>query len=379
MLPFLRDRFGNAASRSHSLGWFAEEAVEQARDRVATLIGARPREIIWTSGATESNNLAINGTMRAESRRGNHVVTQATEHKAVLDPVARLANDGVEATILGVDREGRVDPAAVENAITDRTVLVSIMVANNEVGAVQAVAEIGEICRRRGVTFHADAAQAAGRIPLDVDGLNVDLLSISGHKMYGPKGVGALFVRRRSPRVRCEAILHGGGHERGLRSGTLNVPGVVGLGSAAMIAQEEMPEESARLAELRNRLESGLLDRLSGVTVNGSREHRLPNLTNMSFQHVEGEALMTAAGELAVSSGSACTSGSIGSSHVLRALGVEDELAPSSIRFSVGRFTTSEDIDWVVDRIVAVVERLRDLSPFADVACNTVGPIEHHT
>ena len=368
MLPFFREHFGNAASRSHQFGWTAEEAVEKARRQVAELIGADEKEIIWTSGATESNNIALKGVARTHRDKGRHIISQPTEHKAVVDPCKYLEQDGYRVTYLPVNNRGRVDPDQLGQAIGDDTILVSIMLANNEIGTIHPVAEIGRICKEKGVIFHTDAAQAFGKIPIDVEAMGIDLLSISGHKIYGPKGVGALYVRRRHPRVRCEALFHGGGHERQMRSGTPNVPGIVGLGTAAQIARQEMSPESERLAELRDRLWSGLESRLDHIACNGDPEHRLPNILNISFHYVEGESLMMAFKTVAVSSGSACTSASLEPSYVLEALGVGKDLAHSSIRFSPGRFTTRRDIDYAVDQVVKAVNRLREMSPLYEMA-----------
>lgn len=367
MLPYFTEKFGNAASRNHAFGWQAEEAVENAREQVAELIGASPKEIIFTSGATESNNLAIKGVASMYRKKGNHIITCVTEHKAVIDPLKRLERDGWNVTWLAVDPDGRVDPRQVREAITDQTVLVSIMVANNEVGTIQPIAEIGAICKEKGVLFHTDAVQAAGKIPLDVQKMGIDLLSLSGHKMYGPKGVGALYVRRKDPRVRLDAIQDGGGHERGMRSGTLAVPLIVGLGAAAEIARKEMPEESARLLHLRERLRQGIMGQLDHVEVNGHPSERLPGNMNLSFGFVEGEGLMMGIKDIAVSSGSACTSASLEPSYVLKALGADDERAHSSIRFGIGRFNTEEEIDFVIRDVVRAVNHLREMSPLYEM------------
>ena len=362
MLPYFGERFGNAASKSHSFGWKAEEAVEEAREEVARLIGATAREIVWTSGATESDNLAVKGVARFHAAKGRHLVTTAIEHKAVLDSMAALARDGFEVTVLPVGREGIVDPEAVRAAIRPDTVLVSVMHANNEVGTVQPLEEIGRITREKGVLLHTDAVQSLGRIPFDVEALQADLVSLSAHKMYGPKGVGALYVRRR-PRARLVAQIDGGGHERGYRSGTLNVPGIVGFGRAAVLAREELLVEAPRLLALRERLRRAILAGLDRVTVNGSLEHRLPGNLNLSFAHVEGEALLIAMKDVAVSSGSACTSASLEPSYVLRAMGVPDDLAHSSIRFGLGRFNTEEEVDHVARVVIEKATRLREMSP----------------
>jgi cysteine desulfurase len=362
MLPYFGERFGNAASKSHSFGWKAEEAVEEAREEVARLIGASAREIVWTSGATESDNLAVKGVARFHAAKGRHLVTTAIEHKAVLDSMAALARDGFEVTVLPVSGEGIVDPGAVRAAIRPDTVLVSVMHANNEVGTVQPLEEIGRITRDKGVLLHTDAVQSLGRIPFEVEAVQADLVSLSAHKMYGPKGVGALYVRRR-PRARLVAQIDGGGHERGYRSGTLNVPGIVGFGRAAALAREELAGEAPRLLALRERLRRAILAGLDRVTVNGSLEHRLPGNLNLSFAHVEGEALLIAMKDVAVSSGSACTSASLEPSYVLRAMGVPDDLAHSSIRFGLGRFNTEEEVDHVARVVIEKATRLREMSP----------------
>jgi cysteine desulfurase len=361
MMPYLTGKFGNAASRSHRFGWEAEQAVEAARKQIASLIGASPQEIIFTSGATESDNLAIKGVAEAYAGQGDHIIACAIEHKAVLDVCRMLERRGTRVTLLPVDRDGRVDPSAVEAAIDQRTVLVSIMYANNEVGTIQPAAEIGRICRQRGVLFHSDAAQAVGKVPVSVDRECIDLLSISAHKLYGPKGVGALYVRRRDPRVRLSAQMDGGGHEHGMRSGTLNVPGIVGLGYACALCAREMNEESARLGRLRDRLRAKLESELDGVCVNGSMDRRLPHNLNMSFARVESESLMMGMRGVAVSSGSACTSAVIEPSYVLRAMGVGDDAAHSSIRFGFGRFNTEEDVDCAAEGLIQAVNRLREL------------------
>ena len=359
MLPFFTERFGNPHSKQHAWGWDAREAVEAARTQVAALINASANEITFTSGASESNNLAIKGVVAARRERGNHVVTVEIEHKSVLDVCRGLAADGIEVTVLGVAPDGRVDLDALKRAMTPRTVLVSIMGANNEIGTVQALAEIGAIARERGVLFHTDAAQAAGKIPLDVDAMAIDLLSLTAHKFYGPKGSGALFVRRMKPRLTLTAQIEGGGQENGLRSGTLNVPGIVGLGRAAEICRLEMADESRRLGSLRDRLLDGLRARLGEVRVNGSLEHRLPHNLHVSFDGIEGEALLMALDGIAVSTGSACASGSQAPSHVLEAIGATGDRARASIRFGIGRTTTAAQIDFAVDRVVTAVSALR--------------------
>jgi len=359
--------FGNAASRSHVFGWTAERAVDDAREKVGALIGASGKEIVWTSGATESDNLAIKGAAEFHKDRGNHIITSQTEHKAVLDTCKRLEKEGFEVTYLPVEKDGRVMPEAVRAAMTDRTIVVSIMLANNEIGTVNPVDEIGQVVKERGALFHIDAVQGVGKIPFDVNTARADLVSLSAHKMYGPKGVGALYVRRK-PRVRITAQIDGGGHERGMRSGTLNVPGIVGFGKAAEIARAEMPAEAARLLALRERLRRGIQAKVDHTYVNGSLEHRLPGNLNISFAYVEGEAMMMGLKEIAVSSGSACTSASLEPSYVLRAVGVEEELAHTSIRFGLGRFNTEEEVDFVIDLVAGKVKKLRELSPLYEMA-----------
>jgi cysteine desulfurase len=368
MLPYFMEKFGNAASRNHSFGWAAEEGVETARERVAKLVGATTKEIIFTSGATESDNLAIKGVAEMYKEKGNHIITAVTEHKAVLDTCKRLEKYGYRVTYLPVQKDGLVDLDDLKRAMDDKTILVSIMWANNEIGVLQPVAEIGKLCRERGIIFHTDATQAVGKIPVDVNKNNVDVMSISAHKMYGPKGVGALYVRRKNPRVQISAIIDGGGHERGMRSGTLNVPGIVGLGKACAIASEEMAKESCKLAGLRNRLRDRIMDRLDEVYINGSWEYRLPGNLNISFAYVEGESLLMGINDIAVSSGSACTSATLEPSYVLKALGTGDDLAHSSIRFGLGRFNTEAEVDYVADRVVETVSRLRELSPLYEMA-----------
>jgi cysteine desulfurase len=358
MLPYLTNKFGNSASRSHSFGWAADEAVETARAQVASLIGANKDEIVFTSGATESDNLAIKGVAETNRSKGDHIITVSTEHKAVLDSCKRLEKYGYRVTYLPVQKDGLVDLEAIRHAMSDATILVTIMAANNETGVLQPITETGKLCRERGIVFHSDAAQALGKIPIDVDRQNIDLLSISAHKSYGPKGVGALYVRNG---VEIAATIDGGGHEGGMRSGTLNVPGIVGLGKACEIFREEMPHESCRLAGLRNRLHEKIKSGLDDVYVNGSLEHRLPGNLNVSFAGVDGEELMTAIDDVAVSSGAACTSAHIEPSYVLKALGISDELAQSSIRFGIGRFNTEAEIDYVADKVVHCVQQLREL------------------
>jgi cysteine desulfurase len=368
MLPYFTEKFGNAASRSHAFGWTAEEAVDYARERIAKLIGAQSeKEIVFTSGATESNNLALKGVAEFYKEKGDHIITTVTEHKAILDTCKRLEKDGFRVTYLPVAKDGRVDPKDVEKAITEKTILVSVMFANNEIGTVQPLEEIGKITRARGVLLHSDAVQGVGKVDFDVQKMNVDLASITAHKMYGPKGVGALYVRRSKPRVRLVAQMDGGGHERGMRSGTLNVPSIVGFGKAAAIMLEEGKAETKKLLALRERLRERLMGALEEVYINGSMEHRLPGNLNISFNFVEGEAMMMAIKDVAVSSGSACTSASLEPSYVLRALGVGDELAHSSIRFGLGRFNTEEEVDYVADLVIAKVKHLREMSPLYEM------------
>jgi cysteine desulfurase len=368
MLPYFTEKFGNAASRNHPFGWAAEEAVELSRERIAKLIGATAKEIIFTSGATESDNLAIKGVAEMYREKGNHIITAVTEHKAVLDTCKHLEKYGFRVTYLPVQKDGLVDLDDLKRAIDDKTILVSIMAANNEIGVLQPLAEIGKICRERGVIFHTDAVQAIGKVPVDVNKMNIDVASITAHKLYGPKGVGALYVRRKNPRVQLVPIIDGGGHERGMRSGTLNVPGIVGLGKACAIAMEEMPQESVKIAGLRNRLRDKIMGRLDEVYINGSTEHRLPGNLNISFAYVEGESLLMGINDVAVSSGSACTSATLEPSYVLKALGTGDDLAHSSIRFGIGRFNTEAEVDYVADRVIETVERLRELSPLYEMA-----------
>ena len=365
MIPYLTELFGNPASRSHPFGWTAEKAVEDAREEVAKLVNADPKEIIWTSGATESNNLAIKGAAHFYSGKGKHVITVKTEHKAVLDTVRELEREGFEATYLDVQENGLIDLEVLKAAIRPDTVVVSVMFVNNEIGVIQPIAEIGEICREKGVIFHVDAAQATGKVDIDLAKLKVDLMSFCAHKTYGPKGIGALYVRRK-PRVRLEAQMHGGGHERGLRSGTLATHQIVGMGEAFRLARLEMAEENKRVGALRDRLLKGL-SQMEEVFVNGDMEHRVPHNLNISFAYVEGESLIMAIKDVAVSSGSACTSASLEPSYVLRALGRNDELAHSSIRFTLGRFTTVEEIDYTIDLLQRKIGKLRELSPLWDM------------
>jgi cysteine desulfurase len=368
MMPYLTSVFGNAASRNHQFGWLAEEGVERGRDQVAKLIGASAKEIVFTSGATESDNLAIKGVAEMYREKGNHIITQVTEHKAVLDTCKRLEKYGYRVTYLPVQKDGLIDLDDLKRAIDDKTILVTIMAANNEIGVLQPIREIGKICREKGVLFHTDAVQAVGKVPFDVNKDNIDLASISGHKIYGPKGVGALYVRRKNPRVQLAAQIDGGGHERGMRSGTLNVPGIVGLGAACEICMLDMPDESKKLQGLRDRLRDKILNNLDEVFINGSWEHRLPQSLNISFAYVEGESLLMGINDIAVSSGSACTSATLEPSYVLKALGTGDDLAHSSIRFGIGRFNTEAEVDYIGDRVVETVKRLRELSPLYEMA-----------
>ena len=367
MLPYFGKNFGNAASRNHQFGWAAEEAVDKARQQVAALISASHKEIVFTSGATESDNLALKGVAEMYSQKGDHIITCVTEHKAVIDSAKHLEKKGVQVTYLPVGTDGLIDLDELKNAITDRTILISIMTVNNEVGVIQDIAEIGRIARENGVLFHTDAVQAVGKIPFDVDEMNVDIASLSAHKMYGPKGIGAVYVRRRNPRVLLSPIIDGGGHERGMRSGTLNVPGIVGFGKAAELALEELEEESARIFALRERLRNRLEENLDEVFINGDPERRIPGNLNISFAYVEGESLLMGLDDIAVSSGSACTSASLEPSYVLKAMGVGDELAHTSIRFGIGRFNTEEEVDYTADKVTQTVRRLRELSPLYEM------------
>jgi cysteine desulfurase len=368
MLPYFTQYFGNAASRNHEFGWLAEQAVDKARKQIADLVGASAREIIFTSGATESDNLAIKGVAEMYAEKGNHIITAATEHKAVLDTCKKLEKNGYRVTYLPVKGDGLIDLDMLRESITDKTTLVTIMYANNEIGVLQPIAEIGKICREKGVLFHTDGVQAIGKVPVDVNRDHIDLMSITAHKLYGPKGVGALYVRRKSPRVQLTAQMDGGGHERGMRSGTLNVPGIVGLGEACAICQREMPEETKRLRYLRDKLRNKLESELDEVYLNGSWEHRLPHSLNLSFAYVEGESLLMGINDVAVSSGSACTSATLEPSYVLKALGLGDDIAHSSIRFGIGRFNTEEEIDYVAEKLINVVRKLRELSPLYEMA-----------
>jgi len=369
MLPYFTQKFGNAASRNHSFGWEAEEAVDKARNQIASVINAKSKEIIFTSGATESDNLAIKGVVEFYKDKGNHIITCVTEHKAVLDSCRTLERNGkATVTYLPVDKYGMVDPDAVRAAITDKTVLITLMYANNEIGTIHPVAEIGRIAKEKGIVFHCDAVQAVGKIPVDVERDGIDLLSMSAHKIYGPKGVGAIYVRSKGPRVRITPQMDGGGHERGMRSGTLNVTGIVGLGKACEIAQAEMAEETRRMLDLRNQLQAGIFERLDEVYLNGHPTERLPGNLNVSFAYVEGESLLMGISDIAVSSGSACTSATLEPSYVIRALGIDEELAHSSIRFGIGRFNTEEEVGFVTDRVTKEVKRLREMSPLYEMA-----------
>ncbi len=367
MLPYFGTIFGNAASRNHQFGWEAEQAVDKAREQISKLIGCTPKEIIFTSGATESNNLAIKGIAEMYREKGNHVITQVTEHKAVLDTCKKLERQGFDVTYLPVQEDGLISLDALKAAITDKTILVTIMYANNEIGVVQPIQEIGKLCHERGILFHTDAVQAVGKIPVNVQSDNIDVLSMTAHKIYGPKGVGALYVRRRNPRVQITEQINGGGHERGMRSGTLNVPGIVGLGKACEIAGEEMAAETARLKDLRDYLKQKFENALDYVHVNGNMDHHLPGNLNMSFVHVEGESLLMGINDIAVSSGSACTSATLEPSYVLKALGLGDDVAHSSIRFGLGRFNNRAEVDYVSDKVIDVVQHLREMSPLYEM------------
>ncbi|OKL40163.1 IscS subfamily cysteine desulfurase [Pontibacter flavimaris] len=362
MMPYMTNMFGNAASRNHAFGWQAEEAVDYAREQIAALINCSPKEIIFTSGATESDNLALKGVFEMYASKGNHIITLTTEHKAVLDPCKHIEKMGGKVTYLKVDEKGLINLQELEEAITDKTILISVMYANNEIGVIQPIREISTIAKKRGILFFTDATQAVGKIPVDVEADGIDLMAFSAHKMYGPKGVGALYVRRKNPRVKVTAQMDGGGHERGMRSGTLNVPGIVGLGKAAEIARQDMESDSKRIAAMRDRLERELTT-IEESYVNGSTEHRLPHVSNISFKYVEGEGLMMGVKDLAVSSGSACTSASLEPSYVLKALGLSDDLAHSSLRFGLSRFTKEEEIDFAIGHVKEAVAKLRELSP----------------
>ncbi len=369
MLPYFTERFGNAASRNHSFGWEAEAAVDEAREQIVRLIhGSSPKEIIFTSGATESDNLAIKGVAEFYREKGDHIITCVTEHRAVLDSCKALERRGYKITYLPVDQYGLVDPEHLRKAITDKTILISIMSANNEIGTIHPIRDIGRVAKEKGIIFHCDATQGVGKVPMDVEDMGIDLLSLSAHKIYGPKGIGALYVRSKRPRVRLSPVIDGGGHERGMRSGTLNVPGIVGLGKACQIAQQELPEEAARLAQLRERLKEGIFSKLDEVYVHGHPTQRLPGNMNISFAYIEGESLLMGLKEIAVSSGSACTSTTLEPSYVLRALGVREDLAHASIRFGLGRFNTEEEVDYTIHRVVQEVSRLRKISPLYELA-----------
>jgi cysteine desulfurase len=368
MLPYFVEKFGNAASRNHQFGWEAEEAVEQARKQIAKLIHCDAKEIVFTSGATESDNLALKGAVEMYKEKGDHIITCATEHRAVLDTCKSLEKRGIKVTYLPVGKDGRVSPDEVRKAITDKTILISIMLANNEIGTIHPIAEIGKIAKEKGILFHCDATQGVGKVPVDVEALKVDLMSFTGHKIYGPKGVGALYVRKKGPRVRLAPQIDGGGHERGMRSGTLPVPLVVGFGKACELCEQEMPTESKRIATMRDRLQAQIMGTLDECYLNGHPTERLPHNLNISFAYVEGEALLMGVKEIALSSGSACTSATLEPSYVLRALGVGSDLAHSSIRFGLGRFTTDEEVDYTAKRMVEAVKRLREMSPLYEMA-----------
>jgi cysteine desulfurase len=367
MAPYFTDIFGNAASRNHEFGWTAEAAVEHSRAQIAKLVGASEKEIIFTSGATESNNLSLVGVAEMYKEKGNHIITTPVEHKAILDTCHFLETKGYEVTYLPVDQYGRVSAEQVREAITPKTILVSVMFANNEIGSINPIGEIGKVCKEKGVIFHTDAVQAVGKIPVNVDALGVDLLSLTAHKIYGPKGIGALYVRRKAPRVRLAPLIHGGGHERGMRSGTLNVPGIVGFGKAAELCLKNMETEMARIKRLRDKMWDRFQAELDEIYLNGHPTERLPNNLNISFAFVEGESMMMGMKELAVSSGSACTSASLEPSYVLKAIGVGEDLAHTSIRFSLGRFTTEEEVDYATDKVITTVKKLRDLSPLYEM------------
>ena len=368
MLPYFTEKFGNAASRNHSFGWDAEEGVDRARKQIAKIIHADPKEIVFTSGATESDNLALKGVVEMYKEKGDHIITSSTEHRAIIDTAKALEKKGVKVTYLPVDKTGMVNPDDVRNAITDKTILISVMLANNEIGTINPVKEIGKIAKEKGILFHCDATQGVGKIPVDVQDMGIDLMSFTSHKIYGPKGVGALYVRRKAPRVRLEPMIHGGGHERGMRSGTLPVPLIVGFGKACELCEQEMPTETPRLIKLRDRLQEGITGVMEEVYLNGHPTERLPGNLNLSFAYVEGEALLMGVKEIALSSGSACTSATLEPSYVLRALGVGSDLAHSSIRFGLGRFTTAEEIEYTIDRMIKAVNHLREMSPLYEMA-----------
>ena len=368
MLPYFTEKFGNAASRNHSFGWEGEEGVEHARKQIARLIGADAKEIIFTSGATESDNLALQGIVAMYREKGDHIITSATEHRAVIDTAKYLEKKGVTVTFLPVDKAGMVSPEDVRNAITDKTILISVMLANNEIGTINPIAEIGKVAKEKGIIFHCDATQGVGKIPVNVQEMGIDLMSFSAHKIYGPKGIGALYVRRRAPRVRLEPMIYGGGHERGMRSGTLPVPLIVGFGKACELCEQEMATEAVRMAKMRDRLQEGIMGAMEEVYLNGHPTERLPGNLNISFAYVEGEALLMGVKEIALSSGSACTSATLEPSYVLRALGVGSDLAHSSIRFGLGRFNTDEEIEYTIDRMLKAVTHLREMSPLYEMA-----------
>jgi len=368
MLPYFTEKFGNAASRNHSFGWEGEEGVEHARKQIAHLIGADAKEIIFTSGATESDNLALQGIVAMYREKGDHIITSATEHRAVIDTAKYLEKKGVTVTFLPVDKAGMVRPEDVRNAITDKTILISVMLANNEIGTINPIAEIGKVAKEKGIIFHCDATQGVGKIPVNVQEMGIDLMSFSAHKIYGPKGIGALYVRRRAPRVRLEPMIYGGGHERGMRSGTLPVPLIVGFGKACELCEQEMATEAVRMAKMRDRLQEGIMGAMEEVYLNGHPTERLPGNLNISFAYVEGEALLMGVKEIALSSGSACTSATLEPSYVLRALGVGSDLAHSSIRFGLGRFNTDEEIEYTIDRMLKAVTHLREMSPLYEMA-----------
>ncbi len=368
MLPYFTEKFGNSASRNHSFGWEVEEGVEHARKQIAHLIGADAKEIIFTSGATESDNLALQGIVAMYKEKGDHIITTATEHRAVIDTAKYLEKKGVTVTFLPVDKEGRVSAEDVRNAITDKTILISVMMANNEIGTINPIAEIGKVAKEKGIIFHCDATQGVGKIPVNVQEMGIDLMSFSAHKIYGPKGIGALYVRRKAPRVRLEPMMYGGGHERGMRSGTLPVALIVGFGKAAELCEHEMATESVRMAKMRDRLQEGIMSAMDEVYLNGHPTERLPGNLNISFAYVEGEALLMGVKEIALSSGSACTSATLEPSYVLRALGVGSDLAHSSIRFGLGRFNTDEEIEYTIGRMLKAVTHLREMSPLYEMA-----------
>jgi len=373
MLPALREHFGNAASRNHAFGWEAEKLAEKARGQISHLIHAEPKEVIFTSGTTESNNLALKGAFEIYHEKGNHLITQTTEHKSVLDPAKYLEKQGIRVSYLPVDRYGLVDPGRLRETITDETLVLSVMAANNEIGTLQPIEILGKIAKEKGILFHVDAAQAVGKIPIDVETMGIDLLSFSSHKIYGPKGIGALYVRGKNPRVRLAPLIHGGGHERGLRSGTLNVPAIVGFGKACEIAERELKEEAVRLFRLRTKLQDSITRELDEVYLNGHAAKRLPGNLNLSFRYVEGESLLTALSEeVAVSSGSACSSARVEPSYVLKALGIDEDLIHSSIRFGLGRFNTEEEVDYAAERVVETVSRLREISPLTQAGASGV-------